>query len=133
GDTRRQIVHFKHNPIPSPRLLTASIGQGARSRASRSAEEQTEGPMGHPRERGSRLLFHLESQMLRVEFDRPIHIFDLIADGIRPIVWRAHDLSPFLRGRASPALRIPDSPERDWSKHRGSSAMISTFDIDGQL
>src|SRR5262245_45660583 len=81
-DAGRQIIDFKDDPVPPPRLLLAAVGQRAGPRTLRAAEPEGEVPVRDGGEGRSRWksLVQFEAQVLRVELHRLVHVLDLIPD-----------------------------------------------------
>ena len=70
GDPRIEVVDVHQNAVPTARLLLAAVGQRARARAPRSAQDQAELVERHAGERLADFGLEGEAQPLRVKSDQ---------------------------------------------------------------
>src|SRR5688500_17204020 len=77
-DLRLEIGDEEDDAVPAAGLLFAAVGHGARARAARAAQQQTERTARYCGERGAALHARLEAEMPRVERDRPFDVGDLV-------------------------------------------------------
>src|SRR5512138_1251834 len=88
-----QGCYSQNDAIPAARLLACAIGQRARARGSRPAQQQMQRPERHIRKGRQLLMLDLETQLLDVELDRSADVRDLVADAMK-FAGLEHEQSP---------------------------------------
>jgi hypothetical protein len=82
---RHQIIHLDDEPIPSARPRMPSVWHGPSGGALRSGEPESEILVGDASESRGHALIELESERLRIESNRTIHIAYEISNGCHDV------------------------------------------------